>query len=63
MVALIFVLGPLIDNFVEPKFRQSAPNPGDAPSLVFISIQRRYLLLEGAATGLFYLIIVIWMLA
>jgi hypothetical protein len=28
MVVLIFVLGPLIDNVVEPRFRELAPVPG-----------------------------------
>ena len=48
---------------IEPKFRNLAPHPGEQPSSAFLQIQRRYLLLEVVATGLFYLIIILWMLA
>ena len=62
LVGAIWVLGPLIDNVVEPKFRQLAPGPGEAASPAFVEIQRRYVLVEVIATGLFYVIIVIWVL-
>lgn len=60
LVAVIFVLGPIIDNLVEPKFRKLAPGPGESPSLDFMRVQKQYLTLEVAATLLFYIIIVIW---
>ena len=63
LVAAIWVLGPVIDNVVEPKFQQLAPEPSALPSPEFMRIERRYLLLEVLATGLFYVIIVIWVLA
>jgi hypothetical protein len=53
---------PVIDNVVEPKFRQLAPGPGESPSPAFTQIQRRYLFLELVATGLFYVIVVMWVL-
>jgi hypothetical protein len=62
LVGAIWVLGPIIDNVVEPRFQKLAPGAGEPPSHEFIRIQRRYLLLEGTATGLFYVIVVMWML-
>lgn len=63
LVGAIWVLGPVIDNVVEPKFQELAPEPSASPSPEFIRIERRYLLLEVLATGLFYVIIVMWVLA
>lgn len=63
MVASIWVMGPVIDNVAEPRFRQAAPAPGEAASPAFLQSLRRYLLLEVAATGLFYVIVVMWVLA
>jgi len=63
LVAAIWVLGPVIDNVVEPKFRQLAPAPGESASPAFMRITRRYLMLETVATGLFYVIIAMWVLA
>lgn len=62
MVGAIWVLGLIIDNLVEPTFRNLAPLPAEQASPRFLLIQRRYLLLEVAATGLFYGIILMWML-
>lgn len=63
LVGTIWAIGPIIDNLVEPKFRDLAPHPGEQASSAFLQIQRRYVLLEAIATGLFYVIIVVWMLA
>jgi len=63
LVGGIWVLGPIIDNVVEPKFRQLAPKPGGSTSPAFTRIQRRYLILESIATAVFYIIIVMWLLA
>jgi len=63
LVAAIWVLGPIIDNVVEPAFRKLAPRPGEPASPAFIRARQRYLLLEAIATGLFYVIIVMWVLA
>jgi len=62
LVAVIWVLGPIIDNVIEPRFRQAAPGPGEEPSPEFIAIQRRYLRVEWLATGLFYVIVLLWVL-
>jgi len=60
LVAVIWVLGPIIDHVAEPKFRQLAPEPGERPSPEFAVAQKRYLLLEVIATLLFYIVIVAW---
>ena len=62
LVAALWGLGPLIDKTIEPKFKALAPQAGETPSTAFIHIQQRYLLVELLATGLFYIIIVMWML-
>lgn len=62
LVGAIWVLGPLIDNVVRPRFQQLAPGLGDSASPAFVQIQQRYVALEVIATGLFYVIIVIWIL-
>lgn len=63
LVGAIWVVGPIIDNAVEPEFRESAPGPGEEASAAFRRIELRYLRLEAFATGLFYLIVAIWVLA
>lgn len=60
LVAAIWILGPVIDNVVEPRFRKLAPAPGEPPSHAFRRIQKQYLALEAVATGLFYVVILIW---
>jgi hypothetical protein len=62
LVGAIWVLGPVIDNVVRPKFQELAPAPGESASQEFVQIQQRYLALEVIATGLFYVIVVIWIL-
>jgi hypothetical protein len=62
LVAAIFVLGSTIDKVIEPKFLKLAPVPGESPSPEFIRIQKRYLILEVTATGLYYVIVVMWLL-
>ena len=39
MVVLIFVLGPLIDNVVEPRLWELTPRAGESHSTAFIRIQ------------------------
>lgn len=62
LVAAILVLGPVIDNVVEPRFWKLAPAPGESASAAFRQVQRRYLVLETMATGLFYVIVFLWIL-
>lgn len=62
LVVAIWVLGPVIDNVVEPKFMKLAPVSGEPVSPDFNRIKKQYLTLEVIATGLFYGIIVFWVL-
>ena len=63
LVGAMFVMGPIIDNVVEPKFKALAPATGEAPSPEFMRAQNRYLGLEVAATAMFYVIVVMWVMA
>lgn len=54
MVAAILVLGPVIDNVVEPRFARLAPKPGERGSAEFERIRGRYVALEVLATLLFW---------
>jgi uncharacterized membrane protein len=58
----VFLLGPIIDNVAEPKVRKFAPSAGEPVSPEFLRARRQYLALELAATGLFYAIVVLWVL-
>ena len=59
LVVGMFILGPIIDNAVEPKFRTLAPVPGEAPTPEFHKTYRQLLGLEVIATALFYAIFAI----
>lgn len=59
-VALLWIIGPLIDNAIEPKFIKSAPALGHHPTQEFIKFHKKYLRLEILATVIFYIVIVIW---
>jgi hypothetical protein len=61
-VLALWLLGPFIDNVVEPRFRRLAPSPGDSASADFLRAHRQYLAVEAVATGTFYLIVIIWVL-
>jgi hypothetical protein len=63
LVAAIWVLGPVIDNSVEPRFKRLAPAPGEATTPEFVRSLKQYLMLEGLADLLFYCIIFFWVLA
>jgi hypothetical protein len=60
LVAAIWVLGPYIDNVIEPEFRKLAPAAGEPISPAFTRIQKRHLRWDLTATLLFYVTIVIW---
>ena len=60
LVAVIWVLGPVIDTVTEPKFRELSPVADHPVSPAFITAQKRHFGLEVIATGLFYVIVVLW---
>jgi hypothetical protein len=62
LVGAIWVIGPLIDKAFEPKFQKLAPASGELATPEFIRAQQRYLLADLIATGLFYVIMVYWVL-
>jgi hypothetical protein len=62
LVAAIFVLGPVIDKAVEPKYRKLVPTPGEPSSPEFLQLQRRFVVLEFTANLLFYAIALFWLL-
>lgn len=62
LVGLIIVLGATIDKVVEPRFNKLSPRTGESPSPEFAKIQNRYLLIETTATGLYYVIVAMWVL-
>jgi len=62
LVGLIWILGPIIDNVIEPKYKKAAPLPGETGSYDFVRFQKMFLLLEMTATGLFYVILLIGVL-
>ena len=61
-VGAIWILGPVIDNVIEPKFLKLAPASGQQTSSEFSSALNKYIGMEIIATGLFYVIIIIWVL-
>jgi hypothetical protein len=63
LVGAVWVLGPYIDNVVEPRVEKLTPGPGEAPSLESIRMQRHYLTVEITATALLYTIVAMWVLA
>jgi hypothetical protein len=62
LVAAVWVMGPVIDNVAEPRFRRLAPTAGNAISPEFVRAERAYVALEAVATGMFYLIVGVWVL-
>ena len=61
-VAAIWILGPVIDNVIEPRFLKLAPANGQQASVEFAAALNKYLGMEIIATGFFYIIIIIWVL-
>lgn len=62
LVLAIWVLGPVIDNKVEPKFIKLAITPDQVAGAEFLQIFNKYLALELIATSLFYVIIIYWVI-
>jgi hypothetical protein len=54
IVVLMWVVGPIIDNVLEPRLEKLAPAGGQAPSSEFAAQQRTHLGAEIAATILMY---------
>ncbi|UCE31363.1 MAG: hypothetical protein JSW68_15295 [Burkholderiales bacterium] len=63
LVALVWLIGPVIDMVVEPRMRALAPVAGVSFTPAYASARNQYLALELVATGLFYAIVVLWVIA
>jgi len=46
----VWSIGPIIDNFAEPRYRALAPGRSEPASTEFLSAQKQYLWLELFAT-------------
>ena len=62
LVGIVWILGPIIDNVIEPKYIKLASESSDAPTISFTGIQNKYLAMEITATGLFYVITILGVL-
>lgn len=62
IVGVVWVLGPVIDNVVEPKFVKLASLPEEYGSQQFVRIHKQYFVLELTATLLFYVCIIMGVL-
>ena len=60
LLAILWVLGPAIDNVVGPRFKKTAPAPGEPVTQEFIQALNRYLFWDVVASGIFYAIIILW---
>lgn len=58
----VWILGPVIDKVFEPRFLKLAPAAGEAPSKEFLKAKNLYMVIDFAATGFFYAIIIMWIL-
>jgi len=62
LVLAMWVMGPIIDNVIEPKYKKFAPVAGNQVSPEFNRIQRKLLIIETIATLDFYVIMVLGVL-
>ena len=59
LLGMLWVLGPLIDNVFQPKFEKSAPSSGEDAAPAFVKSQNQLLAAEIAATGLYYVLLIL----
>ena len=62
LVGVIWIMGPIIDNVVEPRFRKLAVPEEGSFSQAFFSVRTQYMVLEVTATALFYIVLVLGIL-
>jgi hypothetical protein len=60
LFAAIWILGPLLDNVLEPRFKKLAPAPGKPATPAYAGALKQVLAWELVATSLFYVIVVLW---
>jgi hypothetical protein len=59
LVGVVWLLGPIIDNLIEPAFIRLVPLTGENATPEFVRIQKQYLAIEITATMLMYAITII----
>jgi hypothetical protein len=62
LVLAVWIMGPVIDNVVEPQFNKCVAEANGAVTDEFLRVHKRYMSVEILATGLFYGIIIVWVL-
>jgi hypothetical protein len=62
LLGLLWILGPVIDNVITPRFEKLAPLPGENASPSFVIAQKQLLAAEIGATGLFYILLIMGIL-
>jgi hypothetical protein len=63
VVVLVWILGPTIDNAIEPKFLKLASAPDTLSSPEFAAVSKRYLTAEIVATALLFAALLLgWLL-
>jgi hypothetical protein len=58
----VWVLGPYIDNAIEPKFKAAVSAAGAFATAEFKSAWKRYMMLDSIAMLLFYAIVLVWLI-
>jgi len=62
LVASIWVIGPVIDKVIEPRFRRLSEASGEGASTELLRVRGRLLVLEIVATGLLFFVVILWTL-
>lgn len=62
LLGLLWILGPIIDNVIAPRFKKLAPTPGESGSPSFVKAQKQFLGAEIVGTGLFYILLIMGIL-
>ena len=62
LLGLLWVLGPVIDNVFQPRLEKSVSSPGGSPSISITRSLKQLLVAEIAATGLFYVLMILGVL-
>lgn len=59
LVGVVWGLGVLTDNVVEPRLVRLTPAPGEAATVTFLAAQRDYVVVEVLATALMYAALIV----
>ena len=62
LVVIAVAIGGSMGRFIEPRYGRLAPKPGEPATAEFLRVQRQYVLAESLATGLYYIIVIMWIM-